>query len=191
MTKKRLTRPVTSREYKIMLQAKRFAGTKEQVLIAAERFRCVFADAINKHAMGHQSTQLSGERFGIRRKKKQAIVEFLDTEDRRLQRAGFVFRQRQPMHGGPCELTLKFRHADRFLASQARTGRKVKFEEDIKITRQSDFVSLYSLSGKSSVDSIYVSKTLEDVRASFNPIKKQLGSAITPTKGLSESTDYP
>jgi hypothetical protein len=109
---------------------------------------------------------------------KRVTVQFFDTNDRRLRKSSFVFRQRQSITGGPLELTLKRRHSDRFFVSGSKTGGKTKFEEDIKATQTHDFISLHSLSGKvKEVDADIEFKFLKDIRGFFKPLKKQLGNA--------------
>ena len=72
-------------------------------------------------------------------------------------------------------LTLKFRHPDRFLVSGSETGSKFKFEEDIKANLRTEFVSLHSLSTKiKDVDPDVELTSLKHVEAYFGAIAKQL-----------------
>ena len=183
MTRK--TRPVTSREYKMMLRAKRFEGSKRDILAAAESFRATFARAIMKSIVSKQGDPLAHGEFEPLEDEKQVTVQFFDTKDRRLRKSSFVFRQRQPITGGPLELTLKRRHPDRFFVSGSETGRKTKFEEDIKATQTHSFISLHSLSGKAkevAADTEF--KSLKDIRGFFKPLKKQLGDTYNGSEKL-------
>ncbi|QDV45884.1 hypothetical protein Enr13x_57870 [Stieleria neptunia] len=187
----RQSRPVTSREYKVMLRASRFVGNGQEVLAATEHFRSVFARAIG-HAVAKQSDDPAVRGvFEPKQDDKQATVQFYDTKDRRLRNAGFVFRQRQPLSGGPLELTLKRRHRDRFFVSGSKTGGKTKFEEDIKATVDHEFLSLYSLSGKvTDVDAGTEFHALKDIRRVFKPVKSQLGDAYEGRKELLRVCDF-
>ncbi len=181
----RKTRPVTSREYKIMLRAKRFEGSKRDILTAAESFRAAFARAVMKCTVSKQSDPLVHGEFEPVEDEKRVTVQFFDTNDRRLRKSSFVFRQRQSITGGPLELTLKLRHSDRFFVSGCKTGGKTKFEEDIKATQTHDFISLHSLSGKvKGADDDTEFKSLKDIRDFFKPLKKQLGIAYDGSEKL-------
>ncbi len=183
MTRK--TRPVTSREYKMMLRAKRFEGSKRDILAAAESFRAAFARAITKSTVGRQGDPLARGEFEPLEDEKQVTVQFFDTKDRRLRKSSFVFRQRQPVTGGPLELTLKRRHPDRFFVSGSETGCRTKFEEDIKATQTHSFISLHSLSGKvKEVPADTEFKSLKDIRGFFRPLKKQLGNTYNGSEKL-------
>lgn len=173
----RQTRAVTSREYKIMLRSERFFGTRNDLFFAAARFRDSLAKALERASLlNDQGDSIVSGDFELGDDGKQAIVEFYDTKDRRLQNSDFVFRRREAMTGKKVDLTLKRRHPDRFYISGSVTGRKTKFEEDIKVAMNSRFVSLHSLSGKvNEVQPDVEFKTLDDIQDYFKPLKKQLG----------------
>lgn len=173
----RATRPVASREYKIMLRATEFGRGEKGILKAAAGFRETLARAVRESVIPIDGKVLSGGEFEPMKKKKQVKVKFFDTEDVRLRASDFVFRQRQPVGGGPLELTLKRRHPDRFFVSDSKTGgKKTKFEEDIKVTDTHDFISLHSLSGTAKkVDDDTKFATLKDIKQFFKPLKQQLG----------------
>lgn len=186
----RKSRPVTAREYKVMLRAAKFDGNREDVLNAAESFRIAFADAIRSVATS-QDELLVGDAFELRSKEKQATVQFFDTKDRRLANANFVFRRRQPVASETIELTLKRRHFDRFLVSGSQTGRKTTFEEDLKATQTHGFISLYSLSGRvAGVAADTEFQTLKDIQRVFRPLKKQLGDAYDGKAKLLRVCDF-
>lgn len=175
---RRETRPVRSREYKLMLRPRKFDGDKNDVLKSAEDFQNSLAKAVKEVAFVTQGEAVSGK-FTLVAEEKQVTVEFFDTEDLRLRESGYVFRQRQRIGGGPLELTLKFRHPDRFLASDRKAGgQESKFEEDIKATHAHEFISLHSLSAKvKDVDAGTEFAILKNLRAFFKHLKEQLGDA--------------
>ena len=173
---KRQSRPVRSREYKVMLKTERFDGKSKEIAKAAERFRKSLKRGIAELVLPIAGDVLTGDEFAISAPDKQVVVEFRDTKDRRLRESNLVFRTRQPVGGGSLELTLKCRHPDRFLVSDATTGGKLKFEEDIKISDVADFISLHSLSGKiKKVAGDTKFRKLKDVQHFFRPLKDQLG----------------
>lgn len=122
-------KPITSREYKLMLNADRFKNRKEG------------ADAFWELAAA-----LVEEQGGKAKKKieeKERRVWYLDTPDFELRRAGYVLRLREEMEAAKrFKLTLKFRHPDRYLSASrnvavsaagqaASDDITTKFEEDI------------------------------------------------------------
>jgi hypothetical protein len=134
------SRPVQSREYKVMLRPEHFAGNAKAMLKAAgaiwRDFRKETADVV---------IEAEGD---LDRIKTERLITFLDTSTHLLNGSSYIFRERVDLESEKRQVTLKFRHADRFLA-QDRTmdpsvpqGAKTKFEEDIK----APFVSLYSFS---------------------------------------------
>jgi len=87
------------------------------------------------------------------------------------------FRQ-QKVNSGKREITLKFRHRDRYI-SQAREmkdkdgkDKKQKFEEDVKVPI---FVSLYSFSNKIKIKQDKNINKLNDPGRLFPDLPKQLG----------------
>jgi hypothetical protein len=168
-----------------MLRANRFAGSHNDILVAAERFRNAFAGDLLKFAVSNDGDSLVGGVFEPLEDEKQVTVQFFDTKERRLRNSDFVFRQRQHANGGPLELTLKRRHPDRFYVSGSKTGRKTKLEEDIKATQTHGFISLHSLSGKvKDVDADTEFNSMKDIRKFFRPLKKQLGNAYDGSEKL-------
>jgi hypothetical protein len=129
---------IISREYKVMLQANAFEGGAQQFLNAASNFWLEFADAIDKR-VGDQDGDL--KTIGTHR-----TISFYDTDKRVLQNNSYIFRERKNVETQIREVTLKFRHQDRYFSQdrnmQAAEGGKTKFEEDIKPV----FETLYSFS---------------------------------------------
>jgi hypothetical protein len=158
-----------SREYKVMLRPARFAGDDQAVLETAgalwrDLSRCVAEVVLD--------TKGRLDRVATRR-----LIRFHDTRRHRLNQAGYIYRERRDMATGCCEVTLKFRHPDRYVAQhrdmaaarlkEART----KFEEDIK----APFVSLYSFSTTTSVDPAKAFRTLRDVARLFPDVPQRIG----------------
>ncbi len=121
---------VTSREYKLMLRAARFAGDEAALNEAAAAFWRELAGIVLPSAVA-----VSGIDDITRKRRK---VRFFDTADRWLRASDYVVRERVDLENGQRELTLKFRHPDRFI-SQDRDMKPaeefsidMKFEEDIK-----------------------------------------------------------
>jgi hypothetical protein len=131
---------VGSREYKMMLRAARFAGEGEAPAQAAAGFWKAVAGAVLPHAIS-----VSGLDGLIRRKRR---VRFFDNAAHGLRARNYVLRERIDQDSQEREVTLKFRHPDRYV-SQDRDmtpadGHEadVKFEEDIK----PPFSALFSFS---------------------------------------------
>src|SRR5262245_51313844 len=100
---------VGSREYKIMLKASRFAGNEAQVLQAATQFW-----REGTHGFGPAVLFTSGSLDQV---KSQRLIRFYDTSGQHLNRNAYIFRERLDIDGKVREATLKFRHADRYIAA--------------------------------------------------------------------------
>ena len=160
-------RKVISREYKVMLRAEKFAGTEQDVLIAAGQLWGEIARIIEPIAL-----KVSGTLDTISKKR---LVSFLDSEARQLWAGGYIFRVRRSPGGRRPEVTLKFRHPDRYVAESRqmksrRIRTSIKFEEDIK----QPFVSLYGYSTTGRVRRKAVPTTLEQVSALFPDLSKRI-----------------
>jgi len=136
---------VTSREYKLMLRCERFRGNQDDVIAAGN----LFWKALSRH---FDDVGLSW--LGVFKEVKMRSIVLLDTPAKGLNNAHYILRDRveltrrlQPKRDTR-ELTLKFRHPDRYVAQDRnikaarRLAAKTKFEEDIK----APFTSLYSFS---------------------------------------------
>jgi hypothetical protein len=161
-------RKVISREYKLMLQAARFAGDEAQLLSTAGQLWGDFAGAI-----GPFVPSVEGALDTVSRER---LVTFLDSQARHLWAAGYVFRVRRRLDTGRPEVTLKFRHPDRYVAESRQMKSphiraEIKFEEDLK----PPFISLYGYSTKGRVGRKDVPKTLDAVSTMFPDLKKRLG----------------
>jgi hypothetical protein len=131
-----------SREYKVMLLPERFGGEDERVRRAAGEFWADVNEVLNQLDVPIP-TQGAFDRVKAHRR-----IKFFDTAEHGFNARKYVFRERVDVESGQREVTLKFRHADRYLASDremdAKTDGRVetKFEEDVK----PPFVSVFSYS---------------------------------------------
>ena len=131
---------VISREYKVMLQPEVFAGGEQQLLDAASTFWHEFKRATDE-AVGDKDGNLDRIADG-------RTIKFYDTKGHLLGNNSYIFRERQNIGTEKREVTLKFRHVDRYISQdrQMKAGDsdrgRTKFEEDIK----PPFVTLYSFS---------------------------------------------
>ena len=156
---------IGSREYKIMLKAEKFNGNEPTLLEAARSFWNGFQQAIHELVI---DTDGSLDKITKRR-----TIRFYDTNACRLRNNAYVFRERVDIENGMREVTLKFRHPDRYIAQDrdmdARDDKegKTKFEEDIKPTfeHKSPFLTLYSFSTKQKISA---SKKLNKMK---DPVK--------------------
>ena len=131
---------VVAREYKVMLRAEQFAGDESKLLDAANEFWEAFTQAINPLDL---KTDGSLKEITDRR-----IIDFYDTDTPHLLYGNdYIFRVRRDTSTDEREITLKFRHLDRYIAQDRdmdarEASQEKKFEEDIK----SPFTVLYSFS---------------------------------------------
>lgn len=176
------TRTVVSREYKVMLRPGKFAGPRKQLLAAARQLWNEFA-----HAVEASVFQAGGSLDTI---DKERLIVFLDSEAQHLRAGGYIVRVRRRLEGGRPEVTLKFRHPDRFVAEGRRMKSRhlratAKFEEDIK----APFVSLYSFSTRGKVGKKKVPTALDEVERLFPDLARHLGDvdgrlALGPVNGF-------
>ena len=161
------TRKVVSREYKLMLQAAKFAGPEKHLLAVAGELWEELVGVIAPFVV-----RVDGALDTI---SKQRLVAFFDSQARHLCAGGYIFRVRRTLEGSRPEVTLKFRHPDRYVAEarqmKSRIRATVKFEEDIK----PPFVSLYGFSTRGRVGRKNVPDTLDAVSALFPDLPKRLG----------------
>jgi len=171
-------REVNSREYKIMLDPKKFRGNEDKLLRKAQKFWDTFSKAIKG------IVTIKNDTFD---EKEQRLVQFYDTEDKILYENDYVFRKRTEIGSKEPEVTLKFRHRDRYI-SQARDMKDKdgniedqKFEEDIK---PPIFVSLYSFSNKSKIKQSKKLNQLNDPGRLFPDLPKRLGDRYVEDQKL-------
>jgi hypothetical protein len=139
-------RQITSREYKMMLRPKHFAGDERQLMRAAH---AVWREISRKTARVVPGVDGDYDRIKTRR-----LITFFDTTQQHLHEAGYIFRERRNLRTEERQVTLKFRHPDRYVSQNRQVdakdaaGGKEKFEEDVKVP----FLSLYSLSNTIGID---------------------------------------
>jgi hypothetical protein len=162
---------VVSREYKVMLRPKLFTGTENALLAQAH---ALWQDVVER--IGEVVVHVDGD---LSRIKARRLISFFDTRDHRLDEAHYIFRERRAADGSQREVTLKFRHPDRFLAQardmKARSAAeaKSKFEEDIK----GPFVSLHSFSTTVAIADAAKFARLGDVMELFPDLGERLRRA--------------
>ena len=162
---------VVSREYKVMLRPTLFTGAEKAVLADAH---ALWQDVAGK--IGDVVVHVDGDLSHI---KARRLISFFDTTSHRLDEAHYIFRERRATDGSKREVTLKFRHPDRFFA-QARDMKpksaaeaKCKFEEDIK----GPFVSLHSFSTTVPIADTAKFARLGDVMELFPDLPERLPRA--------------
>ncbi|MEM9273992.1 MAG: hypothetical protein AAGA80_13635 [Cyanobacteria bacterium P01_F01_bin.143] len=177
-------RKVNSREYKVMLKHKKFKGDKDELLKQAKKFWQTFSDEI---------ADIASETDDKFKKPEKQLVRFYDTKKEILNSNSYVFRERKDINGDNREITLKFRHRDRYL-SQARDMKdkdgkdeEQKFEEDIK---PPIFVSLYSFSNKTIIKKDKKLNKLNDPGRLFPDLPKRLGDAYDGDKKIKIVNDF-
>lgn len=156
-------RPVTSREYKMILNPDRFgdrkAGTKRFIRLVK---------GLIKEAGGKVTEDQDGQ------DKEKRQTWYLDTPQQGLRQQSFILRVRKEgKKHKKHKVTLKYREPDRYLSAaqkmkRKRKGWKKKFEEDVTPAFQSKFSHSVSFSKKK-----VKLKTLADAEKLF-PVLKNL-----------------
>jgi hypothetical protein len=119
--------PITSREYKVMLDHRAFADRDN----AVRSFWSEVVDFARPFKLG------DGLATSTLAETKQRAIVFLDTADLTLNDNSFILRRRVKTGAGKAEYTLKCRSDDRYVAASANvlqgegTDPDPKFEEDI------------------------------------------------------------
>jgi hypothetical protein len=162
---------VVSREYKVMLRPRLFAGAEDALLSEAQ---ALWQDAGEK--IGDVVLGVDGD---LSRIKARRLITFFDTRARGLDQAHYIFRERRAADGSKREVTLKFRHPDRFMAqardmkAKSAAAASSKFEEDIK----GPFVSLHSFSTTVAIADAAKFDRLGDVMECFPDLGERLPRA--------------
>ena len=161
---------VVSREYKVMLRKEKFVGSQDDLLKQAAKFWNVFKDLIKDIVFDTDGS--------LDKVEKQRTIRFYDTEDLRLRKNNYIFRERVDLKTKKREVTLKFRHPDRYIsqdrdmdAADKKKG-ETKFEEDIKLP----FIKLYSFSTKQPISDGKSLNKLNDPGKLYPDLKQQLKS---------------
>ena len=159
---------VRSREYKVMLLPEPFAGDETKLHESAGRF---WDEARGVLEPLDIPTEGAFDEVKARRR-----IRFLDSAEHTLNGQRYVFRERINVESSERQVTLKYRHVDRYVASDrdmdaADEGKaETKFEEDVK----PPFVSVFSYSTTVEVDDdVHVSR-LGDVFQLFPGLEREL-----------------
>ncbi|NET59096.1 MAG: hypothetical protein F6K47_24020 [Symploca sp. SIO2E6] len=159
---------VVSREYKVMLKAERFVGSQLALIEKAKAFWNIFKDSIQDIVLDTDGS--------LNKVKKERIVKFYDSSEHGLRANNYVFRERVTLGTRKREVTLKYRHPDRYIsqdrdlsAANVKKG-KTKFEEDIKLP----FIKLYSFSTKQRISEKKSLNKLKDISELYPALKKRL-----------------
>jgi hypothetical protein len=149
---------VGSREYKVMLLPERFAGTESEARAAVAEF---WADVGQVLAELDIPTEGSFDEVKAHRR-----IRFFDTAERSLNGGRYIVRERIDVDNDERQLTLKYRHADRYVCQDRDMDAKpnsddaeTKFEEDVK----PPFVSVFSYSTTVRIDGDRRFDRIEDV----------------------------
>lgn len=161
---------VTSREYKVMLQKEHFFGSQVNLLEQAAEFWRDFQASIQDIVIDTNGS--------LNKVEKERTIKFYDCEDRRIRQSNYVFRERVDLKTKQREVTLKYRHPDRYIsqnrdmaAAKIKQG-KTKFEEDIKLP----FIKLYSFSTKQPISDSKNLNKLNDPGELYPDFKQRLKS---------------
>jgi hypothetical protein len=140
-------RPIRSREYKVMLQPERFAGTEDDARLAVDAFWVDVGRLLDGVDI---PTEGSFDEVKAHRR-----IRFYDTVEGGFNGQRYIFRERREVESDERQVTLKYRHADRYVAQDRdmdARGRgddaETKFEEDVK----PPFVSVFSYSTSVVID---------------------------------------
>jgi hypothetical protein len=168
---------VVSREYKMMLRARLFTGDEPQLLKTASKF----SEDLT-HLIRHVVLDMDGDLAEVHHRR---IIMFYDTQQQILHSNYYIFRERDDIHSGAREVTLKFRHPDRYLAQhrnmKVRNHRikkskdhashvNMKFEEDIK----PPFLSFYSFSTTHQIPGAKTFHTMKDIAALYDDLQESI-----------------
>jgi hypothetical protein len=156
---------IISREYKLVLKTGGFAGDESSLLRRAGEFWGSLSRS--------EFIKCSGglEKIDVNRE-----IKFYDTADRTLFNHDYIFRERIEADDNKREITLKFRHADRYVAEDRdmlskKIGKgEMKFEEDIKAR----FQVLYSYSSSQSCKENQEFKLLKDISKFYPGIENDI-----------------
>jgi hypothetical protein len=105
-------RPVVSREYKVVFRRNRFDGDEQKLLKAAAAAWRDFTACVRGVVLG-----VEGD---LARIKARRLITFFDTKKQDLNTRKYIFRERRDLENDEREITLKFRHPDRFVAQDRK-----------------------------------------------------------------------
>lgn len=157
-----------SREYKVMLKSELFSGLEARLLEQVNDFWSELKETIRDIVLDTDGT--------LNKIETPRLVRFYDSASHRLQQNDYIFRERIDLNSDQREITLKFRHPDRYISQDRdmaavnfETG-KTKFEEDIKLP----FVTLYSFSTKQPISDSKLLNKMKDPGELYPDLKKRL-----------------
>ena len=159
---------VTSREYKVMLLAQRFDGDEAAMRAQVGAFWKEVGQRLSE-----LNIPVEGEFSEV---KARRLIRFFDTEEHQLNADQYIVREREDVETGEREVTLKFRHPDRYIAADRQMDPadaedyKTKFEEDVK----PPFTSVYSFSTTQPLKSGAVLQQVRDVADLFPGLNDDL-----------------
>jgi hypothetical protein len=151
-----------------MLLAEPFAGDESTLIEAAQRF---WDDV--KGVLEPLDIPTKGAFDEVKARRR---IRFLDSAEHFLNGQRYVFRERIDVESDERQVTLKFRHPDRYVASDrdmaaADEGKaETKFEEDVK----PPFVSVFSYSTTVEIDGDADVSRLDDVVRMFPGLRREL-----------------
>jgi len=157
---------IISREYKLVLKKDYFAGDHPGLIGKSQNFWKDLANAIKPIGVSGTLNNMS-----IKRE-----LSFYDTDARTLYHHDYIFRERKDPASKKKEITLKFRHPDRYISEDRNMlPKKIgkgsrKFEEDIKIK----FQTLYSYSSNQSCKDEQEFRLLGDISKFYPGIETDL-----------------
>lgn len=152
-----------------MLRPGRFIGDERALLNAA---KVLWGDLAAKNVR-----RIIDSRGELGQIESRRLITFLDTARKHVYRSGYILRERWDLKSSEREVTLKFRHPDRYVSanrnvdSPHHTNAKIKFEEDLKVP----FASFYSLSNSVLMGGQTVLSQLADLGRMFPDLRRRLG----------------
>lgn len=179
-------KPVISREYKLMFKPDLFGGDDAAVIAKSGEFWEAYVEVLGDLVRGTKGS--------LDKVKHRREIIFLDTEDQLLRCSDYAFRERIERGGdddGRREVTLKFRHPDRYIAqgrdldAADKNDSKTKLEEDIK----PEFLKLYSYSTKQPIDDGLALGTVGVVADLYPGLSRDL-EGFDPDRTLETVADF-
>lgn len=176
LTNRPFNRPITSREYKLMLNTERFRDR----VASAELFWKLLTFLVENQG----NSVIPADADPDKNTEKRRTTWFLDTPGFELQRANLILRLREePDAKKRFKITLKFRAPDRYTAAgyDLRTTQEVK-EDDIKFEEDitPPFVSKFSNSLSFKTDKLPRLETMADLIELFPGLERSSLSPATP-----------
>ena len=121
---------VISREYKLVLKTEKFTGDEFNLLKNAKVVWASLKKVIQPVA---QTEQENLDTISLKRE-----IRFYDTKNFTLHNNNYIFRERKNFSNSQKEVTLKFRHPDRYVSQDIQ--KKMKSWIDIKNTTKTSFI---------------------------------------------------